>query len=236
MHEVHTIMPLFGLPPHTAFMIYTSIVVLIFAFILKGSLSLIPGKLQSIIEVVIEAYLDLADEIIGKKARKFLPLILTIGIYVLFANTMGMIPGLYPSTANINTNAALAIIVFVVYNVAGFQANGLGYIKHFFGPIETFPLLIKIPFGAFMFVIEVVSHIVRPVSLSMRLFGNIFGHELLVAILVGMIFSGGIITGLGFYFLLTFSTLLGVLVVVIQALIFALLTMAYIGGAVEEGH
>lgn len=213
-----------GLDPkmymHTSYMIYIVVALLIFSLILKGKLNLVPGKVQSIVELILDTFVFLAKDIIGQKAMVFVPFVLTFFIFILLSNAIGMIPGFFPPTANLNTTAALAIIVFVVTHIVGVKAHGISYLKHFMGPsIWLAPLMIPI---------EVIGHFARPVSLSLRLFGNIMGHEKITMVLLLLVPIA--------YPLLAFSTVLGVLVVVIQAFVFALLTMAYIGGSIEEAH
>ncbi len=220
MEEHAIILPTFGLPTHTALMIYVGAALCIFSWLLKGRLNVVPGKVQSVVELIVEGFLNLAEEVMGRKGRFFIPWVLTFFIFILISNVLGLIPGLAPPTANLNTTLGLALIVFVMTHVVGVKEHGVGYVKHFTGPMWWLAPL--------MFPIEIFGHIARPVSLSMRLFGNMFGHELLVGVmLVLMPFA---------YPLLAFATVLGVLAVVIQAFIFALLAMAYMGGALEEAH
>lgn len=218
MHGI--ILPDFGLPIHTALMLYVSAVIIVFSLVLKGSLALIPGKAQAVTELILDTFVGLSEEMMGHKGKKFAPFILTFFIFILVSNIFGLIPGLAPPTANLNTTLALALIVFVTTHVIGVKERGIGYFKHFLGPIWWLAPL--------MLFIEIFSHIARPVSLSMRLFGNMMGHEMLVVVLLVLMPYA--------YPLLAFATVLGVLVVVIQALVFAILAMAYIGGALEEAH
>lgn len=220
MHEAAIILPSFGLPIHTALMLYVSAAIIVFSLVLKGSLRLVPGKAQAITEFILDTFTGLAEEMMGHKGKKFVPFILTFFIFILVSNMLGLVPGLAPPTANLNTTLALALIVFVTTHIVGLKAHGVGYFKHFLGPIWwLIPL---------MFFIEIFGHIARPVSLSMRLFGNMMGHEMLIGVLLALMPYA--------YPLLAFATVLGVLAVVIQAVIFSLLAMAYIGGALEEAH
>lgn len=218
MHGI--ILPTFGLGIHTALMLYVMAAIIVFSLVLKGGLRLVPGKAQSIVEVIFETFEGLAEEMMGHKGRKLLPFVLTFFLFIFISNVFGLIPGLAPPTANFNTTLALALIVFASTHIIGIKEHGIGYIKHFLGPIWWLAPL--------MFFIEIFAHIARPISLSMRLFGNMMGHEMLVVVfLILMPYA---------YPLLAFATILGVLVVVLQALIFSILAMAYIGGALEEAH
>lgn len=209
-----------GIPLHTSYTIYVVLGLLIFSVLLKGKLKLVPSKVQSIVELILDTFVFLGKDVMGKKGMVFVPFVLTFFIYILISNAIGMIPGFFPPTADLNTTAALAIIVFITSHIVGIKAHGIGYFKHFMGPsIWLAPLMIPI---------EIIGHIARPISLSLRLFGNIMGHEKITMVLLLLVPFA--------YPLLAFSTVLGVLVVVIQAFVFALLTMAYLGGSLEEAH
>lgn len=218
MHEL--IIPVFGLQPHTAIMIYIIVGLAIFSIVMSGRLRLVPGKTQSILEIVVDAFMGLVDETMGHKGRKYFPFVLTFAVFIFVSNVLGLIPGLLPPTANLNTTLGLAVIVFLATHIIGVKEHGLKYFKHFMGPVWWLaPLMIPI---------EIIGHLARPVSLSLRLFGNMMGHEQIVGVLLILMPIA--------YPLLALSTVLGVLVVFIQAFIFALLSMMYIGGALEEAH
>lgn len=211
-------LPQFGLPPHTAMMLYVMLGLGVFSYILKRRLSLVPGGVQSVTELLISGIERLVDETMGHHGKKYFPLVATFGIYILISNLTGLIPGLLPPTANLNTTVGLALIVFVLTHIIGVKEHGIKYLKHFVGPVWWLaPLMVPI---------EIISHLSRPLSLSFRLFGNMMGHELIIAVLLILI-----------PFLLPLPLLvLGILVSFIQAFIFSLLTMVYIGGALEEAH
>ncbi len=218
MHD--TIIPTFGLQVHTAFMIYVMLGLTIFSVILAKRLRLVPGRTQSIVELVVTSFEGMVDETMGHKGRKYFPFIMTFAVFIFVSNLLGLIPGLLPPTANLNTTLALALIVFVTTHIVGVKEHGFKYLKQFMGPaLWLAPLMIPI---------EIIGHLARPVSLSLRLFGNIMGHEQIVAVLLILMPIA--------YPLLALSTVLGVLVVFIQAFIFALLSMMYIGTALEEPH
>jgi F-type H+-transporting ATPase subunit a len=136
---------------------------------------------------------------------------------------MGLIPGFTAATANVNTNAAMAIPVFLMYHYYGLKVHGVHYINHFLGPIRS---LAGLPLMIMMFFIEIIGHFVRPLTLTVRLFGNMTGKHILLIVL-GIIAPAvipSVILGLG------------LLVSVVQALVFTLLTTCYFAGAVEEAH
>lgn len=222
------ILPLFGLPAHTATMFYIILALGLFSYLISRRLEIIPDNIQSVAELLVGGIKGLVEETMGHHGSKYFPLIATFGIYILISNLLGLIPGFLPPTSNLNTTAGLAIIVFFTTHIIGIKEHGIKYLKHFIGPIEGLPIILMIIMAPLMIFVESISHLVRPVSLSLRLFGNIMGHELVVGVLLMLMPLA--------YPLLALSTALGVLVVFIQAFIFSLLSMMYIGGALEEPH
>jgi F-type H+-transporting ATPase subunit a len=182
---------------------------------------LIPSKLQSVLELIIQFFEDLMSDLIGKDGKKYLPLVGTIGLFILACNLMGLVPGFMSPTSKLNVTAGCALTVFIYYHWQGIKAQGLfKYLKHFMGPI---PLLAPL-----MVPIEIISHFSRPLSLSMRLFGNIFAEELLILIMASII---------PFLLPLPFMAI-AIITAVVQAYVFVLLSCIYIAGAVvhEEEH
>lgn len=174
---------------------------------------------STLFEVVVEAILGLMEGVLGKKARDYFPLIGALFIYIFTCNVIGLIPSLSPPTDNINTNAACAILVFLYYNYLGIKEHGAkNYLKHFMGPVVWLAPL--------MLVIELMSHLVRPVSLSVRLFGNMTGDHLVL----------GVFSKLTPLFVPILFLGLGLFISFIQAFVFSLLSIVYIGLATEKGH
>jgi F-type H+-transporting ATPase subunit a len=201
--------------------VYTWVVIallLILSKLATGSMKLVPGGIQNFMEVVIDGIENMIVETMGEHGRSFFPLIATLAIFILVSNLIGLIPGFYPPTANINTTAACAVIVFLSTHVVGIKHHGVSYLKHFLGPIWWL--------APVMFFIEIIGHLSRPVSLTLRLFGNMNGHELVL-----MIFFG-----LAPFLVPLPMMLMGVLVSFIQAFVFMLLAMIYIHGSLEEAH
>lgn len=193
----------------------------IFRAIKSSPNPLIPEKkfsFQNFFELVIQVTVNIMKDIIGHNAEKYLPLIGSLFVFILFCNLLGLIPGFIPPTGNPYTNAACAIIVFLYYNYQGFKEHGIKYLKHFAGPL--------IYLAPLMFVIEVISHIFRPLSLMVRLYGNISGDHQVLAI-----FSGLVPLVVPVIFLI-----LGLMVAFIQAFVFATLSTVYIGLAVSHEH
>lgn len=177
------------------------------------------------LEVVFEAILDMMSEMMDEEtARKYFPLIATLALFIFFGNVMGLVPGLYHPTSNLNTGMGCAIIVFLVYNIGGFVDHGIGYLKEFVGPVLWLAPL--------MIVVEMVSHAFRPISLSMRLTGNMTGDGLVLDIfgdLAANLVDVPFLLPVPFLFL-------GLLVSILQALIFAVLAAVYIALAHEDSH
>jgi F-type H+-transporting ATPase subunit a len=181
-----------------------------------------PGTLQIIVEDGIGAIAGLLEEWIGPTGRKYLPLIGTLGIFILCANYMGLVPGLMAPTSSINVTLGCAITVWVYYHFHGIKTQGIvNYIKHFWAPPGA-PWWI----GFLYLPIEIISHSARVMSLSLRLFGNIFGEELVIIILFSIV---PFLAPLPMMFL-------GLVTGGLQAFIFVLLSIIYLQGAVAVDH
>lgn len=214
------------------------IVVLFLLFIGTRNLKLRPHGPQNLIEWAVTVICSYADDIIGKEdSSRFYPLILTLFFYIFVGNLMGLIPGLVSPTSVLSVTAALAIVVFLYEWISGILKHGIiNYLKHYSGGPG-----IPTPLKPFLFFIELISDISRPLSLSFRLFGNIMAKEILLSVLVVLIiiFWPTVTTNLMSGILASFSfilrpliIILGVLVSLIQASVFTLLTCIYIAGAV----
>jgi F-type H+-transporting ATPase subunit a len=187
-----------------------------------GEAAIVPPRkwtLRNLFEMFTEAVLSVAEGVMGpKNARRFLPLVGTLACFIFFSNALALIPGFAPPTATPKTNLALALSVFLLTHFYGVKEHGLAYFKHFLGPVWWLaPLMLPI---------ELVSHIARPISLTLRLMGNMFADHKVVST---------------FFFLVPLAVpipflLLGVLVVIVQTMVFCLLTMVYIQGAVAHEH
>jgi F-type H+-transporting ATPase subunit a len=190
----------------------------LFAFLATRKLELLPGRFQNVMEVIIGGFDSLLIDTMGQHGKKFFPLIATLGLYILTSNLLGLIPGFESPTANLNTTASMALVVFVMTHVVGVKIHGVKYIKQFMGPVWWLtPLMIPI---------ELISHFARVISLSMRLFGNIMGEDLVLGV---VLFLVPLLVPLPILFLMIFTS-------VIQTLVFMLLAMMYIAGAMEEAH
>ncbi|MBI5140750.1 MAG: F0F1 ATP synthase subunit A [Nitrospirae bacterium] len=188
------------------------------ALAVRGAMAVLPGGFQNVVESVLDIFYDLVNESMGHEGRKVFPLIASLGLFILFGNFLGLVPGFGAPTGNINTTLALALPVFFLTHILGLKHHGLGYIKHFTGPMPALaPLMLPI---------ELIGHVARPVTLAVRLFGNMTAKHYLLAIL-------GVLSP---WIIPSAILALGTLVSVIQAYVFVLLTTNYLAGAVEHAH
>jgi len=217
--EVHN--PEHLIPDYVVMCLIAAAILMLFLGLSSRKFKVIPSKLQSVLEIIIQAFESLLVDIIGERGKKYLPLIATIGLFIFSCNILGLVPGMMSPTSKLNVTVGCALVVFFYYHWQGIKSQGVfRYLKHFTGPI---PLLAPL-----FFPIEVISHFSRPVSLSLRLFGNIFAEELLIVVMASII---------PFFLPLPFMVI-AILTATIQAGVFVLLACVYIGGAVadEEEH
>ncbi|HOX14722.1 MAG TPA: F0F1 ATP synthase subunit A [Smithellaceae bacterium] len=190
----------------------------VLSFLATRRLQVYPGRLQNVMEVIVDGLHSLLIDTMGQHGKKFFPLIATIGLFILTSNLIGIIPGFESPTANINTNLAMALVVFFSTHVVGIMTHGFKYVKQFLGPVWwLIPLMLPI---------ELISHLSRPLSLTFRLFGNIAGEDIVLLVVLLLV---PMIVPLPIMFLMIFTS-------VVQTLVFMLLAMMYIGGAMEEAH
>ncbi len=201
--------------------IVMSLIVMVFLIVALGlaarRLAVVPSKRQSALEFLVETFEGLLVDTIGESGKKYLPMIATVGTFIFCCNLLGLVPGFMSPTSKLNVTVGCALTVFVYYHWQGIKAQGLfKYLKHFAGPI---PLLAPL-----MIPIELISHFSRPVSLSIRLFGNIFAEELLIVVIASI---------LPFVLPLPFMAV-AIFTGTIQAFVFTLLACIYISGAVAH--
>jgi F-type H+-transporting ATPase subunit a len=208
------------------------IILFVLSILASFRMKLIPKGLQNIFESVFEFIIDLVDSNMGEKGKDFYPFYIGLFLYIFVGNFIGLIPGLVSPTSNLSITVSLALIVFFSTHFIGIKKFGV--IKYFKGFIGDVPGWLK----PFMFVIEIISHLARPLSLSFRLFGNMVAKEILLAILAMLIIllfpSNNIIQKIIAIvptILLPAIYLLGTLVVIIQAFVFTILSIFYIQGA-----
>ena len=233
-----------SLGDHTFFAIVAVLLLVLFAVKARGALvkaqdATIPaGELGSrnIAELIVQLIVSQSDAIIGKAGRKYVPFYGTFFFFILTGNLMGLLPGFGAPTANLNTTIGLALCSFIGYNVIGLREQGMSYFKHFVGPMTSLPgssIISKLAFlpvllisVVFFFILELFSHGFRPVSLSLRLFGNMMGDHQVIGAFIGLT---KLVVPVAFY-------VMGTLVSLIQAFVFTLLSMIYVALAISHGH
>jgi F-type H+-transporting ATPase subunit a len=181
-----------------------------------------PGTLQILLEDGIVALRSMMEQWIGPKGPRYLPLVGTLFIFILVSNYLGLVPGFMAPTSNLNVTLGCALTIWVYYHFQGIKEQGIvSYVKHFMVPPGAHWAL-----GFIYFPIEIISHLARVMSLSLRLFGNVFGEELVILIFFSLL-----------PFLLPLPMMfLGLITGGLQAFIFALLSIIYLQGAVAVEH
>ncbi len=204
---------------HILMALIATLIIIVFFKLTVKNLSLFPGKMQNMLEMLYTGFRGMIDDTIGVEGRKFIPVISTLGIFIAVSNLMGLLPELGSPTANLNVTVGCAFFVFVYYHFQGIRKHGFfGYLKTFTGPIWWLAILF-IP-------IEIISHFARPLSLSIRLYGNIFGEDMVIIIIASLV---PFIAPLPIMGLALITSLL-------QAYIFVMLTTIYLAGAMESEH
>ena len=195
---------------------------IIFALIATHRLSIVPGRIQVICEKILGFFWDMSDSLMGKEGRKHIPLIASLFLFIIVANLMGQIPfsilqlkqgELASPTNDINLTAGLAVIVLVYYVFIGFKKKKIKFLFSDFTPISIFIGLI-----------DILEMFTRPLTLALRLFGNILAGEILISAMLGLMA----------YFLPLPFMFFEILVACVQALVFSMLTMVYISAAIQE--
>jgi F-type H+-transporting ATPase subunit a len=171
---------------------------------------------RTIFELLVEGIANLAESVIGHHSERFVPLLCSFFLFILAANLLGLVPGFSPPTSDFDITFALGTVSFLAFNYYGLRSQGVAYLKHFAGPIWWLAIL--------MIPLELIGTLVRPFSLGLRLFGNLFGDHLVLEIFTGLT---KVAVPVVFY-------MLGTLVSVIQAFVFTLLSMIYIALAVSH--
>lgn len=169
-------------------------------------------------DLIVEGLYKLTEMVLGKDARKFVPITGALFLFIFLSNLLGLLPGFAPPTDNVNTTLACGLFVFLYYNYKGLREGGLHYLKHFLGPVWYMAWLL-LP-------IELISHAVRPFTLALRLKGNMLGDHTVLAMFTQLVPYG---VPVAVYFL-------GLLVCFIQAFIFVMLTMVYVSMARDSDH
>ena len=184
-------------------------------------------SVRTLVESLLDFVYSLARDVIGdKEAPRFFPILAGLFLFILVSNLSGLVPGFPPATESINTNLVLGLVVFAIYNVAGIKEHGPSYIKQFIGPVGGLNALLALLLGVIFIMIETIAHAARPLSLSLRLYGNIFGDHLVLSVF----------TGITYLIVPAFLLFFGLLVACIQSFVFTLLSSNYISMAISHDH
>jgi F-type H+-transporting ATPase subunit a len=225
-----------------AFSIGVWIAVGVASYLVSRSAAKTPGKFQVVIELALSYVTGLADELIGSRAPRYYPLFFGLFLYILVSNLIGLIPGLLSPTGDANTAFGLALVVFIYYVFEGIKTNGLKYFKQFVGPPMPWYMF---PIRLFLIITETITFFIRPFSLGLRLFCNIYSKEIFLLVLANLLIQfvlspapiDKILMGPIFFIMRPVILLLGLVISFIQALIFMVLSMSYVAGAVHiEEH
>jgi F-type H+-transporting ATPase subunit a len=219
-----------GLPAHTVHATLVMLLIVGFALVARRQLAaaraagtdLVPDEgltARNLAELLVGGIQSMADGVLGERGRAYVPLFGTFFIFILISNLMGLLPGFAPPTSDFNVTFGLGVASFVAYNAIGIRTQGVvDYFKHFVGPIWWL--------GVLMVPLELIDNLVRPVSLALRLFGNMTGDHLVLEIF----------TDLTKLFIPVLFYMLGAFVSLIQAFVFTLLTVIYVSLAIGHGH
>ena len=205
--------------PHVVYSWVVMVLLATVSILASRGLSMVPSKGQNVMELIVQGMEDFMVEVTGEEGRWLFPLAATIFIYIFISNLIGLVPGFFPPTASLNTTLSCALVVVIFTHIVGIKYHGAKYIKHFLGPVWWMVPII--------FPIEIIGHLARILSLSFRLFGNMMGHELVLAILFMLA---------GAFFAPLPIMALGIFVALVQAFVFFLLSIMYISGAMEHAH
>jgi F-type H+-transporting ATPase subunit a len=214
----------------SVFMITTVVLITLFMLIGSSRKALVPGRWQSMVEMSYEAIAGMIRDTVGSGGKKYFPFVFSLFMFVLVANLTGMVPYTFTVTSHIIVTFALAAVIFVGVTLIGFAKHGFGYMKLFAPSGVPLPLLIV------LVPIEIISYFMRPISLSVRLFANMMAGHVMLKVFAGFVVSlGAIFIPLGILPLSFMVALSGleVLVAVLQAYIFSILTCIYLNDAIH---
>lgn len=197
-------------------------------YLVSRKMSVIPGRFQVAMELMIEGIDEFVCSILGANGRKYLPFIGTLFIYILVSNLLGFIPFMKSPTSSLSMTFALSICVFLYVQYTAIKEMGArGYTDHLMGnPRGAIAISVIMPL--FMFVLHLMTEFIRPVTLALRLRSNVFGDEMLLSVIAGL--------GIGWLPLLFFSMLLSIVGAIMQAIVFSLLTTVYFALVLTEEH
>ena len=212
------------------FMLISAISISIFLLLGTKDKKIIPGKFQLLSEILYNFISKMISDTAGKKAKPYFPFIFSLFVFVLFCNMVGMLPYSFTVTSHIIVTLAFAMFIFIGVTILGFVIHGFKYLKIFVPsgvPVVLLPIIM---------IIEIISYLSRPVSLSVRLFANMMAGHTMLKVFGGFVISLGLVAG---WLPLTFSvalTGLEILVAFLQAYVFAILTCIYLNDALNLHH
>lgn len=210
------------MPDHVATALLVVVALLLWASIAAKQIASAPDavipdgnlSLRNFFEIYLEGFQTmLIEPVLGARGRKYLPFYATLFLFILVNNLLGLIPGFSPATSNVNTTLGLGLISFVMYNYYGFKESGAGYLKHFLGPV--------IWMAPLMGTLEIIDHVIRPITLNLRLMMNMFADHLVL----------DIFTNLTYIVIPVVFLALGTFVSIVQSYVFTLLSLVYVGMA-----
>jgi F-type H+-transporting ATPase subunit a len=225
VNSVLPALPLPGLSGHQALQVeftwLAMIIVVAIIIMVAAGLKRVPGVLQNTLELLTEFIEGFMKDIVGPRWVKYFPLVMTAFLLIVVSNYLGLVPGCIAPTGSLSTTAAFALVIFFYYNGVGVRLHGFKYFKHFIGPIPAM--------APFMIPLEIISELARPFSLAIRLFANMMAGHVIIGLCYAAIVIGMPLVGMLFESFVTAW---------IQAVVFSLLTMIYLGGAVlaDEEH
>ena len=212
------------------FMFFSALLILVFLLFGTREKKIVPGKIQLISEMLYNFVSKMINDTAGKKAKPYFPFIFSLFIFVLFCNMIGMLPYSFTVTSHIIVTLAFAMFIFIGVTILGFAIHGLKYLKIFVPSGVPFVLL------PIIMVIEIISYLSRPISLSVRLFANMMAGHTMLKVFGGFVISLGLVAG---WLPLTFSvalTGLEILGAFLQSYVFAILTCIYLNDALNLHH
>lgn len=212
------------------FMVIAVGITIVFLTLAMSNRSLVPSRMQSVAELSYEFIANMVRDNVGKEGMKYFPFVFTIFAFVLVCNMLGLVPGSFTVTSHIIVTFALAAMVFVVVTAIGFARHGVGYLKLFVPEGVPFILLILIV------PIELISYLIRPISLSVRLFANMMAGHTMLKVFAGFVVSLGFLGGIAPLLATVAFTGLEFVVGFLQAFIFTVLTCIYLNDAVNMHH
>jgi F-type H+-transporting ATPase subunit a len=192
--------------------------------------ALVPGRLQSVAEISYEFVANMVRENTGREGMQYFPFIFSLFMFILFLNTLGLVPYSFTVTSHIIVTFAMALVVFLFVLIVGFAKNGIGFLKLFVPsgvPIALLPLIT---------VLEVFGFLIRPISLSVRLFANMMAGHLLLKVFAAFVVGLGVIGGWAPLLFMVAFTGLELLVAFLQAFVFTVLTCIYLNDALHMHH